>query len=231
MIMCISGIVAGLGALAGGVSSAVGSKAQAKAAKQAKDTEWNMFLQSREDLAPWREAGRWALGELRDQIESGPGEYTKSPGYEFRLGEGEKALRRNAAARGALGSGALDKALINYGQNYATSDYDRNLRRFYERLNPLMSMSGLGQTTSAQTASLGANTAARIGRMQQDIGDARASGYAGIGRSINNGLGNALFSYQNRGFSNSTTPFLGLGPSDNISPGTDYDYPIGPVRP
>lgn len=57
--------IIGAGALAAG-SAFYGSKkaadAQKKAASKSTDTQLEMYYQSRQDMAPWREAGEWALG-------------------------------------------------------------------------------------------------------------------------------------------------------------------------
>jgi len=49
--------------------------------------------------------------------------YLNSTGYQFRLGEGSKALNTNWAARGLLNSGAAAKAALKYGQDYASNEF------------------------------------------------------------------------------------------------------------
>jgi hypothetical protein len=48
-----------------------------------------------------------------------------SPGFQFRLGEGMKALERSAAAKGTLLTGATGKSLAQFGQDYASNEYDK----------------------------------------------------------------------------------------------------------
>jgi hypothetical protein len=43
--------------------------------------------------------------------------------YQFGLNEGLKGLQASAAARGALGSGATQKALVKYANDYAAQNY------------------------------------------------------------------------------------------------------------
>lgn len=45
------------------------------------------------------------------------------PGYQFRLGEGERALEQSAAARGVLNTGGTLKNILGYGQNFASGEY------------------------------------------------------------------------------------------------------------
>jgi hypothetical protein len=46
-----------------------------------------------------------------------------TPGYQFRLGEGKRALENSAAAKGLVRTGGTLKDLLAYGQNYATNAY------------------------------------------------------------------------------------------------------------
>lgn len=101
-------------------------------------------------LNPWREAGTDALGKLQKKIDDGPGDMKKSPGYKFRLAEGQKAIERGAAARGGALSGSALKAGMKYGQEFATNDYDNFLRRYYDSMAPLERLSGQGMAASTQ---------------------------------------------------------------------------------
>lgn len=51
--------------------------------------------------------------------------YLNSTGYQFRMGEGNKALNASFAARGLGNSGAAAKAALNYGQNIASDEFGR----------------------------------------------------------------------------------------------------------
>jgi hypothetical protein len=144
----------------------ISAETQRQATKEALDYLREAEARGREDIAPWREAGVRALERLTGMVETGPGEFTESPGYQFRLSQGIKALERGAAARGSQLSGAQLKRLQEYGQGIASQEYDSFLRRYYESLQPLQSLAGLGQSTSALTAGLGAET----GRSLADVG-------------------------------------------------------------
>ena len=52
-------------------------------------------------------------------------EVEQAPGYQFRLREGQRALENAAAARGTLMTGGTLADLLEYGQNYASTEYDR----------------------------------------------------------------------------------------------------------
>ncbi len=51
------------------------------------------------------------------------------PGYQFRLGQGEQALQQGAAARGTLNGGATQKAILGYGQDYASNEFNNVYNR------------------------------------------------------------------------------------------------------
>jgi hypothetical protein len=79
-----------------------------------------------------------------------------SPGYQFRLGEGLKALERSAAARGTLLTGGTLKGLNRYAQDVASNEYgNQYARQFGEqqaRYNQLMGLGGLDLQTQGQRA-------------------------------------------------------------------------------
>ena len=54
---------------------------------------------------------------------------TQDPGYQFRLDEGEKAIRRHASAGSGARTGATYKALTRYGQDYASNEYGKARER------------------------------------------------------------------------------------------------------
>ena len=143
--------------------------------------------QAQEYMNPWREAGTDALGKLQKKIDDGPGEFKRSPGYQFRLDEGQKAIERGAAARGGVLSGAATKAAMKYGQRFATEDYDRFLGRYYESMEPLERMSGQGMSASERMggygmtgardmATQGQTATDRIGQATQYGAEAKAGG-------------------------------------------------------
>jgi len=177
--------------IAGGLSffgSRSGAKKAAEAQKQAAALQYMMYQQQRADTAPWREAGESALNQLSQMVQRGPGEFTESPDYQWRVGEGVKALERGAAARGSQLSGAEQKALMKFGQDYASTDYDNFLRRYYASLQPYSALSGLGQASTHALIPAGTQAAQLAGNA---LG---AAGYyegAGTMNSIN-AIANAL---------------------------------------
>ncbi len=208
------------GSVIGGVvqsrSASKAADAQRAGADQASATQLEMFYQSREDTAPWREAGERALNLLAPKIEAGPGEFKpgEDPGYQFGYEQFvEKPLLRNASAQGSLGGGRSLKELTRYASDYASTKYDNFLSRWYQSLNPLQSMAGIGQTTATQNAQNALATGQSIGQNQIAAGNARATGYVNQGNIWGNTASglvqNALdYYYMNK---YNTTPKINYG--------------------
>lgn len=76
--------------------------------------------------------------------------YKNSTGYQFRLGEGARALDNSYAARGVGQSGAAAKAALSYGQNIASGE-------FGNYLNALMSQQGVGLSAAGAQAGVSTN--------------------------------------------------------------------------
>ncbi|RLC34306.1 MAG: hypothetical protein DRZ76_02930 [Candidatus Nealsonbacteria bacterium] len=135
--------------------------------------------QIRADLGPWRQAGAEVVTDLKTDIAAGPGEYTKSPGYQARLEEGQKAITNRASMFGNVLSGATMKAATRFAQDYATRDYDNFLNRYYRSLQPKQQLAQMGQASAAQVGSQGLQIADLTGQAQQYAGEAAAEGTIG----------------------------------------------------
>ena len=203
-------------AVLGAASSRSAAKTQANAANQAANLQREQFDRQIELQAPFREAGVRALGKLEaasDYTPFGMDQFQADPGYAFRLSEGQKALDRQAAARGGLISGSALKAAQRYGQEMGSQEYTNAFNRYQTergaRLNPLQSLAGVGQTSVNQLGAAGQNYATNAGNAMGAAAQANASGYMGmanaagqgvsqyLGYQSNNNLLNAL--NQNRG--------------------------------
>ena len=213
-----AGLIAGGGQAYGAYKSA---DAMEDAAKNAAEVQWRMYQQSREDLAPWREAGARALGTLEGMVTAGPGEFKESPSYQFALGEGLKGQQRAASATGRLGSGAYVKDATKYAENMASTEYDNFLRRWYQSLTPWQSMAGVGQTTGTQLGENALATGRGIGASDVYGGEAQAGAYANyaniganfLGGALNNYLQyNALRNYQQPSYANPARQSWDYGP-------------------
>lgn len=196
------------GAILGSNASKKSASIQDAAANRAADNEMAMYNQNRADLAPYREAGTQALGRLADLMgtsgnagadgygtltrQFSMADFQKDPGYDFRLGEGMKALERTQAARGGLFSGAAMKAATEYGQNFASNEFDKAYGRYNDYqgnlYNRLAGLSGTGQSATNTTASLGAQATSNANDYRTSGAAARAAGVVGSANSWQTGL-------------------------------------------
>ncbi len=183
-------------AVLGAASSRSAAKTQANAANQAANLQREQFDRQIELQAPFREAGVRALGKLEaasDYTPFGMDQFQADPGYAFRLSEGQKALDRQAAARGGLISGSALKAAQRYGQEMGSQEYTNAFNRYQTergaRLNPLQSLAGVGQTSVNQLGAAGQNYATNAGNAMGAAAQANASGYMGAANAIGGGVG------------------------------------------
>lgn len=189
---------AGTGLIGAGMQSSA-AKDAAEIQKQSADSATNLqrdiYNQNRSDNEPWRQTGMRALSDLGNadfQRDFTAADFTKDPGYDFRMAEGQKALERSAAARGGLQSGGTLKALSKYGQNFASNEYQNAYNRFNQdrdrRFGRLSSLAGIGQTANSQNAAGASNYANASG----EIGMNNANAQANAGIASANAWGNAL---------------------------------------
>lgn len=199
----MAGWVAGAVAVSGYLGSQAakkGAQEQAGATRYAADLSQQQYEQTRADQMPWLEAGKGALNKLIPLASNyKPFDYNtmaQDPGYAFRLSEGQKALDRQAAARGGLISGSALKAATRFGQDMGSQEYTNAFNRYQtERaaeLNPLQSLAGVGQTTATNLGTLGASNAANVGNLMTSGAAASAAGRVGQTNAITSGLGTYL---------------------------------------
>jgi hypothetical protein len=179
----------------------------AAATDQATQLQRDMFNKQTELQQPYQQAGVNALNKLQglaDYTMFGPEQFSRDPGYGFRLAEGQKALDRQAAARGGLISGGALKAAARYGQDMGSQEYQNAFNRYQtERsamLNPLQSLANVGQTAANTMGQAGQTYGTNVGNALLNQGAnagnavmagaaARSSAYTGAGNQFGKYLG------------------------------------------
>jgi len=157
------------------------SGTQAAAADQSNQLQERMFNKQVELQEPWRQAGMNAL----NRMQSGDVMGMMDPSYKFRLGEGMKALDRQAAARGGLISGGALKAAQRYGQDFASQE-------FGNAYNRLAGLAGVGQTATGAIGNAAGTYGANAANTMMTGANARASGYVGGANALTGGLNQYL---------------------------------------
>jgi hypothetical protein len=115
-----------------------------------------------------------------------------TPGYQFREQQGEQAVNRGAAARGGLLSGATQKALTEFGQGLASTEFqnawqraqtayqaafDRYNQNRTTKYNMLSTQAGRGQNAANTMAGAATNAGNNISQIQQNTGNALSGLY------------------------------------------------------
>lgn len=200
-------------------------------AQAALDFQKQQYTTNQANEAPWLKAGQGAVTNLSSLLAPG-GDLTKqwtgefqaptaaeaaaTPGYQFQLQQGEQALQNSAAAQGNLLTGGTAKALDQYSQglastnyqqayNNALTQYQQSYNQFQQgqanQYNRLAGLAGLGQTSAGQLSSAGQSAAnnvsnimlgsgQQIGNDVQNAAAARASGYVGSANAYGGALSN-----------------------------------------
>jgi hypothetical protein len=231
-------IAIGVGSAAAGIgSAAIGAHAAGNAAKAQKDSavyaadlqkqeadnslafQKQVYGDQKTNLAPYIAQGQQSLAQLGAGMQPG-GQFTKTfntsdmasldPGFDFRMQQGQLALNRAEAAGGNIGSGGALKAALQYGQDYASGEFNNAYNRFMNtqntQYNRLASLAGLGQTANQQAIGAGNQAAGNIANIDQNYannagnaymqaGNATASGYMGAANAWGsgiNGIGNNI---------------------------------------
>lgn len=197
------------------LGSITGSNKQAKAAQEASNQQYEatkyatdqqkqMFDEVRKDQQPYMQAGYDALKQLMGgmgadgrfmQTYNGQDIYN-DPSYKFRLNQGLDAVQSGAAAQGGLLSGATQKALNNYAQDFASQEYQNAYSRFNadqtNQYNRLSNLVGLGQSAAAGVGNAGMQTSQAIANNTMAGANAQAAGTIAAGNKTANNFNNLL---------------------------------------
>lgn len=166
---------------------------QAGAADRASQLAREIYMQQREDLAPFRQTGLRALAGLEDPTLGISGEDIRNnPAYQFRLGEGMKATNMGFGAGGNYASGARQKELLRYGQGLASQEYDNAYNREFNRLSQ---MAGIGSGSNAQLVNSAGNYGQQVGSNLIGSANAQAASVLAPASNLSNLLGQGIMGY------------------------------------
>lgn len=218
--------------LLGSSASSDAASTQAAASDRAAELQNQQYQQTRADQMPWLRAGETALNKLipmTDYTKFGMDQFQADPGYAFRLAEGQKALDRQAAARGGLISGGALKAAQRYGQDMGSQEYTNAFNRYQAerqaQLGPLQSLAGVGQTTAQSLGASGSANAGAVGNYLTGGAAASAAGRVGGANAVSGGLGTYLNYTSNNNLLNALRRGGGSAYGGGAgSTGTGYDY-------
>jgi hypothetical protein len=190
-------IAAGVGMASGGIAQGYfgnkSSKKAARAQKNAMDANFAQMRQGRDNALsyqkPYEEAGRSGLNLLQQYLTGDPAatqnRLEQSPGYQFRLNQGQNSIQNLLASKGGLKSGAAMKALEEYAQGTASQEFGNQVNYLQNFANM-----GLQSATAMGNAEMLAGTnmanASQQGILEQ--GMAMANRDAQMGNIIGGGF-------------------------------------------
>jgi len=110
--------------------------------------------------------------------------YRTGTGYDFRVGEGMKAINSGLAAKGVLNSGAAVKSALSFGQGIASDEFQRYMAALTGQQQTGLSagnaLAGVGTNFANNATAINGQTASAIGNG------------ALANASINNGFANSI---------------------------------------
>lgn len=159
----------------------------------------------------------------------------QTPGYQFTLQQGTKALQNSAAAQGLGLSGAQEKGLLSYATGLADqtygNQYNRALQQYQtnygianDMVNRLSGLASLGQNAAAGVGNAGMQTASNIGNLITGAGNAQAAGTVGSANALSSGLSGLGGSSLLYSLLNNSNASGGLNPGNTTLYGSD---PLG----
>jgi hypothetical protein len=177
------------------------ARTQAAAADRAMAQEREMYDIARGDLAPYRELGYTALGDIENRIPFFTSQFGDEqlrqyldPSMDFRRRLGEQTTARMLNVGGGAISGNTLRGLEQFGQDFASTEYGNAFNRFQNErtniYNTLANIAGMGQNAVNTGVSSAQNLAAQQTGLLTGQAAAQAAGQMGSANAIAGGIGN-----------------------------------------
>ncbi len=164
---------------------------QAQAQRDASDTIYKQFQETKASLMPLadmtvgatEEQGKILGLEGKEAQQAAFDRYTESPGLAFAKQRGLDAVEQRYASRGALVSGAADKAVGEHIEGIQRQDFD-------SYFNKLGSYGNIGLSARQAIAGVGSQAAAGQANLQSAAGESIAAGQLAKGQAYQSGANN-----------------------------------------
>lgn len=212
-----------ISALIGAGAAEDAADAQVKASDKTTALAREIYQGQRADFAPFRETGVGSINKLETVLGQPGPQYTpvnidtaalrSTPGYQFQMDEGRRAIEGSRAASGLLKSGQTGKELMTFGQGLADQTFQNerayqtgerntaldqaNLLRA-NQVNALQNLINTGSGATANTAQAGSNYGAQAGAANAAAGEARAAGALGTANAWTGAL-DSIFKPSSKG--------------------------------
>lgn len=198
--MPLAAAVIGAAVIGGGAAIIGGNKA-ASAAKQTAASnnalQTQIFNENKATLAPYVATGNKATTSIEGLLGIGGDPaassaafdaYKGSTEYTSRLKQGENSVTAALGGKGLLDSGAAQKALLKYGQTFASNE-------FGSYLGNLQTQQGVGVQAAGAQTSLGQNYAGAVNANNNNASNTVAGAALSNASAINGILGSAVSAY------------------------------------
>lgn len=194
---------------------------QAAAADRASQLQMDQFNKMQQNLQPYMQAGQTGMGGLlgilglpggsnagsagglagllSTPFSFDPSKLDQTPGYQFALEQGMKALNNQNSAQGLNQSGAQQKGLLQFATGLANQtygdQYNRALQQFSanyglasDQANRLAALTGMGQNAAAGVGNAGLQTGSNMANLLTGAANAQAAGQIGSANAMNGAL-------------------------------------------
>jgi len=220
--MSFVAVAIGGSALLGAISAHNAANAQKSAARgQIAATQQN-YDNTAQNLNPYIDAGKNALGTITDLNNGNFSSFTNAPDYQFAFDQQLQGLDRSAAARGSLYSGGHSTDVMNIANGLASQNYNN----YYSKLAAL---AGNGQSAAANLGSVGTGNAAAIGAGLQNQANA-SSFQAGAYSNLLGGAATQLAQLAGQRSQSSYLPAINTGFGSGISAPQSSGLQIGDIQ-
>lgn len=135
-----------------------------------------------------------AAGSLIAPFQPTQAQLEATPGYQFNLSQGQKAVTNANAARGLGVSGAALKGAATFASGLADSTYQNQFNNYQTQqtndFNRLAGLAQLGQGSAAGVGAIAQQTGASIGSNLIGAGNAQAGADMATGNAVNGATSN-----------------------------------------
>jgi hypothetical protein len=191
--------IVGAAVVGGGASIAASNSASKTAKNNAAANnalQTDIYNQNKAALAPYQDGGKATtainslLGLNPDQGQSAQAlkDYYDSTGYTSRLKEGQASVTSALGNRGLLESGAAQKSLLKFGQDFASGEFGKYL-------GYLSNQQQVGLTAASAQAGVGQGYANSVSTNNNAAANTAANASLSNAATINNGISSALSAY------------------------------------
>lgn len=166
----------------------------------------SMYDQTRTDLSPYRDLGSNSsnqlmsmLPQLTQQFNPTMDQLSQTPGYQFTLDQGLKAVNNSNSGQFGAGSGPLGKGIAQFATGLASQTYNQQFQNYWtgnqNAYNMLLGPTQLGANAGAVQAGQNFNTGNAMGGNIIGAGNAAGAASLAQGNAVAGAPINALTEY------------------------------------